>query len=330
VLSAIGTPAAMLELGTIQAAARAPFLVEAVNEAIGPASATARTDLGLDARGEAVLDLGGRTVRVVLDESLVPLIALEDGRRVGQVPRASKQDNPAKVAAAIARFNRLRRESKTAAKITIRKLERMMIVSRRMSVAELETSWIRDPLLGQAARRLVWGLYEGGVPPATFRVVEDGTYADAEDMPLTLDPDARTGVVHPIARWGSLFADYEILQPFEQLGRIVFRGTPKAAEAILKSTQGRMVEARALLKALAAHGWDRPAGRRFSSAWHELATSRTSTRAVITFAPGISLDMIRTAPPQKLAAMTVPNTSLEALTRVDLSELVRSAQTLGS
>jgi hypothetical protein len=91
-----------------------------------------------------------------------------------------------------------------------------------------------------------------------------------------------------------------------------------------------MVEARALLKTLVAHGWDRPAGRRFTSAWRELATSRTATRAVITFSPGISLDAIRTTAPQKLAAMNVPNTTLDALNRIDLSELVRTAITLGS
>jgi hypothetical protein len=336
VLVAMGTPAAMLELTSIQSSARAPVLVEAVNEALGPRSG-ANTDLGLDARGEALLDLGGRRVRVVLDESLVPMIALEDGRRVFQVPRASKNDDRAKVAAAVARFNRLRRESKTIAKLGLRRLERAMIGSRRFTVAELETRWVRDPLLGQAARRLVWGIYEGGALAFTFRVVEDGTYADMDDMPLVLDPDARTGVVHPLdlddatlARWGTLFADYEILQPFEQLGRAVFRGTPKQAEPIIKSTQNRMVEARALLKTLVAHGWDRPAGRRFSSAWRELATSRTATRAVITFSPGISLDAIRSAPPQKLGVMNVPNTSLEALGRVDLSELVRTAITLGS
>lgn len=336
VLVAIGTPAAILELTTIQSSARAPVLVEAVNEALGPRS-EAHADLGLDVRGEAVLDLGGRKVRVVLDESLVPMIALEDGRRVPQVPRASKNDDRAKVAAAVARFNRLRRESKTIAKLGLRRLERLMIASRRFSVAELETKWVRDPLLGQAARRLVWGVYEGGALSFTFRIVEDGTYADVDDMPLVLDPDARTSVVHPLdlddatlARWGTLFADYELLQPFEQLGRTVFRGTPKQAEPILKSTQGRMVEARALMKTLVAHGWDRPAGRRFSSAWRELATSRTAMRAVITFAPGISLDAIGAAPPQKLAAINTPNTSLDALTRIDLSELVRTAQTLGS
>jgi hypothetical protein len=336
VLTAIGTPAAMLELTTIQSGARAPVLVEAVTEALGPRS-EANTDLGLDVRGEAVLDLGGRKVRVVLDESLVPMIALEDGRRVPQVPRASKNDDRAKVAAAVARFNRLRRESKTIAKLGLRRLERAMISSRRFTVAELETKWIRDPLLGQAARRLVWAIYDGTTVAMTFRVVEDGTYADMDDLPLLLDPDARTGVVHPLdiddaalARWGTLFADYELLQPFEQLGRAVFRGSMKQAEAALKSTQGRMVEARALLKALVSQGWDRPAGRRFSSAWRELATSRTATRAVITFAPGISLDTMRTAPPQKLAAITTPNTSLDALTRIDLSELVRTALTLGS
>ncbi len=108
-------------------------------------------------------------------------IALEDGRRVAQVPRASKSDDSAKVAAAIARFNRLRRESRTIAKTALRRLERAMVSSRRFTVAELESRFVRHPILGQAARRLVWGVYEGEALASTFRVVEDGTYADADD-----------------------------------------------------------------------------------------------------------------------------------------------------
>ena len=215
VLAEIGTDAAFLELSAMAGVARAPILVESVNEVLGVRDEESH-DLGLDARGEAVLDLGGRKVRVVLDESLVPMIALEDGHRVAQVPRASKSDDSAKVAAAIARFNRLRRESRTIAKTALRRLERAMVSSRRFTVAEIESRFVRHPILGQAARRLVWGVYEGEALASTFRVVEDGTYADPDDLPIKLAPDAHVGIVHPIdldettlSRWGALFADYE-------------------------------------------------------------------------------------------------------------------------
>ncbi len=335
VLAEIGTDAAFLELSAVASMARGPVLVEAVNEVLGPRGERSH-DLGLDARGEAVLDLGGREVRVVLDESLVPMIALADGRRVAQVPRASKTDDPAKVAAAIARFNRLRRESRTIAKTALRRLERAMVESQRFTVAETESRFVRHPLLGHAARRLVWGVYEGAALASTFRVVEDGTYADSDDLPLELAGESQVGIVHPIdldeatlSRWGALFADYEILQPFDQLGRLVFTGTLQEAADILKRTQNTLVESRSLLKTIASHHWERPAGTRVATAWRELRGTRTAARAVLTFAPGIQLDKIRASPPQKLAAIAVSAApTLEGIDRVDLSELVRTALTL--
>ncbi len=333
ILAEIGTEAATLELTAISTAARAPVLVEAVNEVLDP-KREHTSDLGLDARGEAVLDLGSRAVRIVLDESLVPRIALEDGRRIAQVPRASKNDDPALVAQAVARFNRLRRESQTIAATALRRLERAMTTSRKLTLDELESRWVRHPLLGHAARRLVWSVY--GDTRSTFRVVEDGTFADADDLPVTLDHDVLVGVAHPmeldettLAKWGALFADYEILQPFDQLGRITFTGTLQEAAEILKQTQGTMVEARSLLKTFASHDWERPAGIRVASAWREIRGPRANTRAMLTFAPGIPLNAIRTAPQQKLTAITVPQCpTLEGIERTDLSELVRTALTL--
>ncbi|MGC7317793.1 DUF4132 domain-containing protein, partial [Mycobacteroides abscessus] len=56
--------------------------------------------------------------------------------------------------------------------------------------------------------------------------------ADAEDNPFELDENAVVGAVHPaqlsaelLAAWSELFADYELLQPFPQLSRPVYRLT---------------------------------------------------------------------------------------------------------
>ena len=50
--------------------------------------------------------------------------------------------------------------------------------------------------------------------------------ADAADEAWELPAQCRVGIVHRLdlpedlaARWGEVFADYQILQPFEQLGR---------------------------------------------------------------------------------------------------------------
>ncbi len=339
VLSAIGTEPAILELVAIAEDARAPFLKEAVNEALGQRSEHI-ANLGLDKRGEAELDLGDRRVRVELNEALVPTIVLDGDRRVAQVPRARKGVDPKIVELAHARFHRLRRECAIVAKTGLRRLEIDMVSNRIAPFSEVELRWIRHPLLGHAARRLVWGVYEAHALVSTFRVVEDGSLADSDDLPITVDESARVAVVHPIdldeaslTRWGTLFADYEILQPFEQLGRLVFSGTPKAAADIFKSLAGAMVEGRSLLKRFESHGWQRPAGRRVATAWRVVhivtTTPHAIARATVGFSPGIQLDAVKSAPQQKLGVMSITGSpGVDGLHRMDLSEVVRTAITL--
>jgi len=58
-----------------------------------------------------------------------------------------------------------------------------------------------------------------------LRITEDRSLADVDDEPYPLGDDDVVGLAHPAAlgddtaRWAEVFADYEILQPFPQLGR---------------------------------------------------------------------------------------------------------------
>jgi hypothetical protein len=58
-------------------------------------------------------------------------------------------------------------------------------------------------------------------------VAEDHSLADVNDDAFTPPDSSRIGLAHPLllgealATWSELFADYEILQPFPQLGRPV-------------------------------------------------------------------------------------------------------------
>ena len=94
----------------------------------------------------------------------------------------------------------------------------------RWSLAEFE-----DVRLRPDAGSLVWGRFDGDVLVDTFRVAEDQTLADIHDDELVLDrgtDNDTVGVVHPmhltpadVRRWAAVLADYEILQPFPQIGR---------------------------------------------------------------------------------------------------------------
>ncbi len=102
-----------------------------------------------------------------------------------------------------------------------------MIARRRWQADAFATYLVRHPLVTHLVRRLVFGAYDAsGALIGTFRVAEDATYAGAQDELFVLPEGARVGVVHPleidvsaVAAWGQRLSEYEILQPFAQLGR---------------------------------------------------------------------------------------------------------------
>ncbi len=96
-------------------------------------------------------------------------------------------------------------------------------------------------------------------------MAEDGTFADVRDEVFALADDAVVGVAHPVhlgddvAAWAELFADYEILQPFVQLGRPVFRFTEaELTSRVLDRFTGVQVEVGRLF-ALTRGAWQRGA-----------------------------------------------------------------------
>lgn len=81
------------------------------------------------------------------------------------------------------------------------------------------------PVLGPLARRLLWGEFDGRRLVRALRIAEDGSLADRHDDVAEVDPHAPLGIVHPadlageVGAWAQIFADYEIVTPFPQLGR---------------------------------------------------------------------------------------------------------------
>jgi hypothetical protein len=184
-------------------------------------------DFGLDAQGTLVLDYGPRRFTVTFDQQLVPLVVEPNGKVRKSAPKPGPKDDPALAPAAHALFTGLKKDLRTIADQEIKRLELAMITRRSWTPYDFHALFVTHPLLGHIVRRLVW-ITDGGT---SFRVAEDHTYADVNDDPYTPEPDARVGIAHPILldddldAWAELLADYEILQPFEQLGRPVHRLT---------------------------------------------------------------------------------------------------------
>ncbi|WP_242902297.1 DUF4132 domain-containing protein [Actinomadura terrae] len=189
-------------------------------------------DFGLDAQGTLVLDYGPRRFTVTFDQQLAPLVVEPSGKIRKSAPKPGPKDDPARAPAAHALFTGLKKDVRTIAAQEIRRLERAMVTRRSWTQADFRALLLGHPLLGHIVRRLVWTTVGDTGGDTAFRVAEDHTYADVNDDPCTPAPHARVAVAHPLLLdgdldgWAELFADYEILQPFEQLGRPVHRLTP--------------------------------------------------------------------------------------------------------
>lgn len=275
VLARMGTDVALLHLDELSrkaknrdVEAKAAALLAEVAEArgLGPTELEDRLvpTLELDAEGTRTIAIGLRMLTVRFDEHLVPYLIDEAGKRSDKITKGKGDEGDA-LARAKAEWKELQADVAQVGAALIARLERAMCEGRRWDVATFHMLFVAHPLARHLGRRLVWGVYDEGadVPTSTFRIAEDGTLADLEDAVTTLADDARVGIVHPLfltddlrVAWAQRLSDYEVLQPFEQLGRRVERVAPGTQnDAPFQKAEEREVGLGALLGALEARGW---------------------------------------------------------------------------
>ncbi|RAG85811.1 DUF4132 domain-containing protein [Streptacidiphilus pinicola] len=275
VLAGIGTDVALLHLHGIAQRVkfkalkvRAQEKIAEVAEGLGltgdQLSDRLVPDLGLESDGTTVIDYGPRRFTVGFDEQLRPFVLDADGKRRKDLPAPGVKDDQELAPAERKRFMGLKKDVRTIASDQIRRLEAAMVAQRTWTAGEFRELFVRHPLVWHLVRRLVWlaDAAEGGAPTA-FRVAEDRGFADVNDDEFVLAEDATVRLAHPLhlgdalAPWSELFAGYEILQPFNQLGRAVRHLTPKEANANrLERFEGCTVPVGRLL-GLTKRGWER-------------------------------------------------------------------------
>ena len=179
--------------------------------------------LGFDARGRTELAFGARSLVLALDADLS--LVVEDGaKKRASLPTAKKTDDPEAIARAKERFAELRarlRVYSEGAQVRARTWIRQGQCWRRRDFDVVA----RHPILGAAARGLVFGEYDPERSLLrTFRVAEDRSLATVDDAVLTLADEALVGPVHTgeldeatRTRWASVLHDYEIIPLASQL-----------------------------------------------------------------------------------------------------------------
>jgi len=247
--------------------------------------------LGLDDDGSRILDFGSRSFRVGFDEDLRPFVQLVEGGQIGarlaDLPKPNKSDDRDLGAKAHEEWKALKKAAKVAAAQQIARFETSMIARRRWEPSAFTSYLAGHPLVRHLVRRLVWGLYDDDdVLVGTFRVAEDGSLADEDDASFVVPEGARIGVAHPIeiepstlAKWGERFSDYELVQPFPQLGRDVPRKTTTDLDNLTP------VDSLKLL-GLERRGWRRGPVGDGGVVW-QLEKEAGALRASLTIEPGL-------------------------------------------
>lgn len=273
VLAAIGTDIALVQLHGIAQRVKFKGLKERAREKIDEVAAGLGLtgeqlsdrlvpDFGLDANGSTVVDYGSRRFTVGFDEQLRPYVLDGEGKRRKDLPMPGARDDAERAPAERRRFMALKKDVRTIASDQVRRLEAAMVAGRSWTVPEFTELFVAHPLLWHLVRRLVW-LSEADGAATAFRVAEDRTFADAEDEVFALPEGATVRLAHPLDLgdgldvWSEVFADYEILQPFPQLGRAVFGLTDEEAEGYrLTRFEGLKVPTGKVL-GLQRRGWER-------------------------------------------------------------------------
>ncbi|AOI73408.1 WGR and DUF4132 domain-containing protein [Burkholderia ubonensis] len=368
VLASIGSDVALMLLNGIAQKVkfralqdRAREKIDAIADARGLSSEELEDrlapDLGLDAQGTMLLDFGPRAFRVGFDETLKPYVRETGadgvpGARLADLPKPKKTDDPVKGREAVERFKLLKKDARTIASQQLARLEVAMCGRRRWAPDVFRAFLAEHPLVRHLVQRLVWGVYEvddggnfGGTLKACFRVAEDGTAATADDDVFTL-PEGETiriGVPHALeiepadaAAFGQVFADYELLQPFAQLGRDVYRLTDDERNGLLLERWKGVKVPTGRVLGLVNKGWRRGEAQDAGCIWYFTKPLGAGKVIELSLDPGIIVGSVDMYPEQALGALQTGSPSnwggvrepdaLSTLDEISASELIRDLE----
>ncbi len=291
-------------------------------------------DRAAPAIDDVTFDLGARELTAAIDAS--GNVALRDATGASiDALRATKGDDPKLFEAAKERHRALKADVQEIYRAQTRRFETALRESRSWSREDFEGVALQKRVLFDIARRLVWSAHDAsGARLATLRVVEDRTYADPEDRHVALASATRFKLLHPLesserelSRWGAIFGDYELVQPFAQIGREVFELTPEEAAAHQTQRFSKLRFDASRLFALEHRGWSRRGG--------DVLTIGAGGALVVHFAIAPGLHAPPPLPPQSIVAFDVSSRDRGArppvlgdVDRIRMSEILRDLASL--
>ena len=187
-------------------------------------------DFGFDKNMQRTFDYGARIFKVTLTSALDLEIFDESGKKLKNLPSPGKKDDESKAVDAYAAFKEMKKQIKAAITSQKERLEHALSIKREWSTDAWTNLFVKNPLMHQFAIGLIWGIYESGKLVQSFRYMEDGSFNTQDGDAYTLQEGVNISLVHPVElsetekkAWKEQLADYETIQPIEQLDRDVYR-----------------------------------------------------------------------------------------------------------
>ena len=222
-------------------------------------------NLGFDERMERVFDYGTRSFRVLLTPALELEIYDENNKKLKNLPAPGKRDEAEKAKAENDAFKLLKKQLKTVVSNQKLRLEQALSAERLWNVEKWTELFVKNPVMHQFAMGLIWGFYENGELKDTFRYMEDGSFNTMDEEEYEFPESGSIGLVHPIEldeeslrTWKEQLADYEVIQPVEQLERPIYLITEEErSQKELTRFGGKLLNGLSLSGKLQGQGWYR-------------------------------------------------------------------------
>ena len=228
-------------------------------------------DGGLDGRGTRVFDYGPRRflAHVTSDGKLAARLLSPDGHPTGRVlstlPAPNKSDDPERAKISKTEYGNTKKTVTALTKIQIKRFEQAMVQDRRWSPEDHARFIASHPVLRRLLSGIIWGVYDAGnVLVRTARIDEDSHLVNLDDEAVKTK-DCTIGIPHPLemddairAAWAEVLSDYEIVQSFKQLDRLVLRLPDDQGDDMkLHGLPEGKFPAGKLVGAFAKYGWER-------------------------------------------------------------------------
>ena len=234
--------------------------------------------LGFDAAGRQPFPYGARAFTLVLTPGNEVALEAEEGRRLKSPPGPRKVDDDAVIKARKKALADLKKEIRVNTRAQVERLE-LAMSGRSWTTAAWRALFLEHPFIFPLGRTCLWETDAG----RRFYVSEEKELLDSDYEPVA--PGDRVSLAHPVtmsaaeqATWQAVFADGDLVQPFEQLARRTFPSPPEGEDPVRDLLiTGQSANAVRLFHGLHKHAFERgatgdggameDASRRFEGGW---------------------------------------------------------------